>query len=247
MEDIDMSRPGSELFPEASRQQYNSYADVMVDPVVEDPLDMGVTQAAEVADQQPISDKEYNFKALRDEAAKLKAEREYWKGQADALNKANQAPVQQDKEVEPLDWDDSNDVRKAWEAMRHENEQLRNEMRDFTSAMRTKSERSDWDALVTQNVPELTSKNPMFAEMIKNASNPYEAAYLLAELNAKSAKAAPEVDTRAVNAQRAITNMQKPKTLASAGGSSSLSSADYYASMSDDDFIKVAAKNMANI
>jgi hypothetical protein len=41
--------------------------------------------------------------------------------------------------------------------------------------------------------------------------------------------------------------MQKPKTLASAGGSSNLSTADYYATMSDEDFHKIAGKNLANI
>jgi len=242
-----MSRPGSELFPEAASQQYNSYSDVMVDSAVGDPLEMGVTEKAEVATQEPISDKEYNFKALRDEASKLKAEREYWKGQAEALTRTHQQPAQKEETAPALDWDDSDDVRKAWETMRHENEQLRNEMRDFTAAMRTKSERSDWDSMVTKNVPELTSKNPMFAEMIKNSSNPYEAAYLLAELNAKSARQEPETHNKASDAQRAISNMQKPKTLASAGGSSNLSTADYYATMSDEDFHKIAGKNLANI
>jgi hypothetical protein len=247
MNELDMSRPGSELFPESSSQQYNSYSDVMVDSVVGDPLDMGVTQQAEVATQEPVSDKELNFRALREEAAKLKSEREYWKGQADALNKAHQQPTQKQEPAEQLDWDDSTDVRRAWETMRHENEQLRNEMRDSLAAIRTKTERSDWDSLVTQNVPELTSKNPLFAEMIQKASNPYEAAYLLAELNSKGRPQERPVDTRPTNAQRAIANMQKPQTLASTGGSASLSSADYYASMSDEDFHKIAAKNLANI
>ncbi len=102
--------------------------------------------------------------------------------------------------------------------------------------------------MVTKHVPELTSKNPIFAEMIQKASNPYEAAYLLAELNARAnqpgAEQLPPING---NAQRAIANAQKPQTLASVGGGGTLSSADYYASMSDEDFMKVAARNLANI
>ncbi len=47
--------------------------------------------------------------------------------------------------------------------------------------------------------------------------------------------------------QRALANASKPQTLATVGGRGQLSAADYYASMSDDDFMKIAAKNMANI
>lgn len=99
--------------------------------------------------------------------------------------------------------------------------------------------------MVTQHVPELTNKNPIFAEMIQRASNPYEAAYLLAQLNAKSSQHIPAQNSG--NATRAIANAQKPQTIASVGGQGQLSQADYYANMSDEDFHKVASRNMANI
>jgi hypothetical protein len=247
MSELDMSKPGSELFPELSSQNYNSYADVISDSAVGDPLDMGVTPA-ELAPQQ-LSDKELNFKALREEASKLKSEREYWKGQAEAYNRINQQPAAKPEPAEKLDWDDADDVRRAWETMRDDNERLRNEMRDFQASIQAKSQRSDWDAMVTKHVPELVSKNPMFAEMIQKSSNPYEAAYLVAELNARAGQPQQELrtDTRPTNAQRALANMQKPQTLASAGGQSTLSNADYYAQMSDEDFMKIAAKNLANV
>jgi len=104
--------------------------------------------------------------------------------------------------------------------------------------------------MVTQHVPQLTSKNPIFAEMIQKASNPYEAAYLLAELNARAQPGPDNISQQQYvngNAQRAIANAQKPQSIASIGGRGSLSSADYYASMSDEDFHKVASKNLANI
>jgi hypothetical protein len=103
--------------------------------------------------------------------------------------------------------------------------------------------------MVTQHVPQLTSKNPIFAEMIQNSSNPYEAAYLLAELNSKAAQTVPQYSPpmNNGNGQRALANAQKPQTLSSVGGQGQLSSADYYASMSDEDFMKIAGRNLANI
>ena len=251
-QDIDMSRPGSELFPETSAQQYNSYMDVNVDQVVGDPLNQGVKQEQlDVADPAPMSDKEMNFRALSNEVAKMKEEREYWKGQAEAYSKVpsrtpDPAPEQKDA-FSALDWDDGKDVRKAFDSLREQNESLRYELKDAITALNTKAERKDWSNMVTEHVPQLTSKNPIFAEMIQKASNPYEAAYLLAELNARASNVAPQNPQGNMNAQRAIANAQKPQTLASVGGGGTLSSADYYASMSDKDFMEIAGKNLANI
>lgn len=233
--------------------QYNSYQDVNVGQVVNDPLDMGVTQP-DVA-SQGMSDKEMNFRALREEAAKLKEEREYWRGQAEAstnLHSRSPEPTQQKEDpYSALDWEDSKDVRKAFDTLREQNTSLRDELKDAITAMSTKAQHQDWNNMVTQHVPQLTSKNPIFAEMIQKASNPYEAAYLLAELNAKAnqpgAQQPPPYQQMNGNAQRAIANAQKPQTLASVGGGGTLSSADYYASMSDKDFMEIAGRNLANI
>lgn len=248
MEDIDMSSPGVEMFPETAKQEYNSYLDVNVDQVVADPLEMGVKQTPDDASQGQLSDKEMNFRALREEAAKFKEEASYWKGQAEAYSHMPQRPEQpqasQQDALSALDWDEGSDVRKAFDVLRQENQSLRSEIKDALTALTTKTQRHDWDNMVTQHVPQLTSKNPIFAEMIQRASNPYEAAYLLAELNAKAQTPAPQTSD---NAQRALSNAQKPQTLASVGGRGSLSSADYYATMSDEDFMKIAARNLANI
>ena len=251
MEEIDMSRPGTELFPESSPQQYNSYTDAMVGHVVDDPLDSGVTNP-DVAGQEQMSEQQMNFRALRDEVAKMKEERDFYRGQVDAYSKmpsrqSEHTQASQQDVFTALDWDDSRDVRKAFDALRQENQSLREEMRDALTAVQTKAKRQDWNDMVTQHVPQLTSKNPIFAEMIQNASNPYEAAYLLAELNARASQQASTQQMPGMNAQRAIVNSQKPHSLASVGGTGQLSAADYYANMSDEDFIKIAARNLANI
>lgn len=246
MNELDMSRSGNELFPEPQvAQAYNSYQDVNVGSVVENPL-AGVSQP-DAAGQVQLSDKEMNFRALREEAAKLKEEREYWKGQAEAFSRqpAPQPEPAQADAYSALDWEDSRDVRKAFESVRQENERLRMEMKDSMAAIQAKSQHQDWNNMVTQHVPQLTNKNPIFAEMIQKASNPYEAAYLLAELNARANQPPPEPVSN--HAQRAIVNSQKPQTLASVGGHGTLSSADYYASMSDKDFMEIAGRNLASI
>lgn len=240
MNDIDM-RPGSESFPEAA-QNFNSYSDEFPG----DALDTGAKPAVAVQE----TDQQVNFRNLREEVAKMQAEREYWKGQAEAFSRMPQPESTQTTQADAfsaLDWEDSRDVRKAFEAIREENASLRNEMKDAFTAVNTKASRPDWNKLVTDNVPQLTGSNKLFAEMIDNCSNPYEAAYLLAELNARGSQPVPQQPPPYGNGQRAISNAQKPQTLSSVGGQGQLSAADYYASMSDEDFNKIAARNLANI
>ena len=194
--------------------------------VVDDPLNTGVKSPFDDAGQGQLSDKEMNFRALREETAKLKQESEYWRGQAEAYSKAPlrqpEPETTQEDALSALDWDSGRDVQKAFEAIRQENQLLRQEMKDSMAAIATKSQHQDWNNMVTQHVPQLTSKNPIFAEMIQKASNPYEAAYLLAELNARAsqtgAQQPPPSQQMNGNAQRAIANAQKPQTLASVGG-----------------------------
>jgi len=225
----------------------------MDQPNLGDPLNTGAINQPDVAGQVQLSEQQQNFRALREEVAKMKEEREYWKGQAEAYSRV---PTRQPESTQAtkedafsaLDWDSSSDVKKAFDAIRHENHTLRSEIKDALTAIETKTQRQDWNSMVTQHVPQLTSKNPIFAEMIQKVSNPYEAAYLLAELNSKATNAQPSnMSQNSENGQRALQNAQKPQTLASVGGQGQLSAADYYASMSDDDFMKIAARNLANI
>lgn len=238
-DNIDMSRPGVELFPEMQ----DSNQGVTNEPLaVAQPYNSGVTQQ-DVAGQQ-MSDKEINFRAMRDELSKMQGEREYWKGQAEALKLTPdrfETPIQKEDPFKNLD----DDVRGAFDSMRQENERLKNEFRDQMAALNAKQGRSDWDSMVTQHVPQLTSKNPIFAEMIRNNSNPYEAAYQLAALSSQAQ--AGQGQSFNPNAQRAIQNAQKPQSLASVGGNSTLGNADHYASMSDKDFMELAARNLGGI
>lgn len=256
MNELDMSRPGSELFPEGQEYQDNSYTGVSSDQAADDPLNMGVKQVTDDASQRDMSAKDMNFQSLRAEVQKAKEEANYWRGKSEGALETAKPAMQQREEVDPFKgWDmdyspTGKDVKNAFEMMRQENDKLREEMRDSMAATMTKARRTDWDQKVTEHVPQLTSTNPLFAEMINKVSNPYEAAYLLAELNSKATnvqRQAPQAQETSPDAMRALNNARKPQSVASIGGQSKLSAADYYANMSDKEFHELAARNLADI
>jgi hypothetical protein len=243
--DLDLSATTTELFPELATPS-QQHQGVRLDSVAENQ-----TQAVrDFADPQPVTSQELNFKALRDEVSKAIQEREYWRGKAEQTQLAKpQEPPKHDplSDIDSDDWAKGKAVKEAVMDLREENRKLRAEMADQLAAMNTRSQFSDWKEMVTKHVPELTSTNPIFAEMIDRSSNPYEAAYLLARLNAGNQQPPPQQQQMNPNAQRALANAQKPGSPSTVGGQATLSAADYYASMSDDDFMKMAMKNMAGI
>lgn len=241
MEDLDMSRPGIELFPEVMGD-HNSNAGYSEAHEAGVAQNTGVAEP-DVAGQGQLSQQEINWSAAREELSRMKEESMYWKGQAEALSRQATPVVNEPPKEDPFKNIHDDDVRSALH-------QMRSEFQDKLSAVETKAQRPDWNNLVKEHVPQLTSKNPIFAEMIQNASNPYEAAYLLAELAKGQPGAQPPVASQpmvSTNAQRALANAQKPQSVSTIGGQGTLSQADMYANMSDEDFMRVAARNMASI
>ena len=58
------------------------------------------------------------------------------------------------------------------------------------------------------------------------------------------AQTQPQTPQKSENAQRIVDNSKKPGTLSQAGGQAALSKADYFASMSDAEFMKMANRNL---
>lgn len=247
--DIDLSKSSTELFPESQMGQQG----VTQEQVAEAHNAMGVTEAEVAIQQQQRGSQQYNWEALRAEAAKLKEEREYWKGQAEAFDKTvasrvvQPEPQREDpyKKFAEMDWTEGDNIRNAFETLKDENARLQRSFADELRAVKTQAAHPDWNQAVTTHVPELTSKNPIFAEMIRNVSNPYEAAYALAQLNSQAKEA--QATRMSPDAQRAMSNASKPASVNTVGGHAQLSSADYYANMSDKDFMELAARNLASI
>lgn len=258
-EDIDMSRPGYELFPETA-QPYQAQG--VTDQVagVQTNSYAGVEGVA--AGQQHVeSDKELNFRALREEIAKAQAEREYWKGMAEGRSrqpevaepsKPKHDPLAPIKSFEEHDWELGKNVKTAFEIQQQQLQDLRSEIADRLAAIDAKTRFADWKDSVTQHVPQLTKENSLYSEMIERCSNPYEAAYLLSQLRAKGEAAASQGQPPMQHAaphygDRAVHNAMKPGNVATVGGRGTLSQAEMYASMSDKDFMALAARHMEMI
>ena len=92
----------------------------------------------------------------------------------------------------------------------------------------------------------LMREKPHLVQGIQGAQNKALFAYELGKLaqQSRQVQAQPQVSE---TAQRIVENARRPGTLSSAGGQSVLSKADYFATMSDAEFIRMASRNLDQI
>jgi hypothetical protein len=211
------------------------------------------------------SAQERNFKALTESVERLKAEREAEKRehqlQLDML-RANLAQGQRPQEQQPKKMFDGmedgeipnvGELRKAWEAR----EQAYNEK---IEELQVVSSHPDYADVLTKYGKQLAETDPVFLQGLKGAENKALFAYQYAkrhqELQEKNQriqeleaqlKQPTAPSQKSIDAQRMVENARKPGTLAQTGGQSVLSKADYYATMSDADFMKMASKHLESI
>lgn len=206
-----------------------------------------------------IQQQELNFKALSDSVERLKAEREAEKReyqlQLDMLRaNLNRQPQEAPQAKRMFDGMDDNDVpnvgelRKAWS----ERESAYNEK---IEELQFANQHPDYAEVLGKYGKHLAETDPAFLQGLKGAENKALFAYQYAkrEQELQSLREAAKMQNNAapvqqsMNAQRIVENARKPGTLAQAGGQSVLSKADYYASMSDAEFIKMASKHLGEI
>ncbi len=208
------------------------------------------------------SDKELNFRALRDSMAELKAEREAerarYQQELDML-KQQVASVPKQEQKRALD-DQSDDdlltvgkyrqtVREMQEQHMQELQQLRIEQEE----MKARVQYSDYDEVMEKYSIPLLKTNRDFARAFQASENKATFAYELglmamAKQNASQPAPEPVAPEPSRNAQRMVENARKPGTLSNArGGQASLSKADYWATCSEADFQKELAKNLAEV
>lgn len=219
------------------------------------PVDSDVVEEVEKPDSNPQAG---NFRALRDEVNRIKAERETEKHehqlQLDMLranlaqvNKANE-PLQKQMFDGMSDDDVPNvaEIRKEWQ-VRETNYQARLE------ELQVQQAHPDYAEVIEKYAVPLAKSDPTFVDLLKKSSNPAQFAYQQgkreqriqdAELALKNFNSAPQINP---NAQRIVDNSKKPGTLSQAGGQSALSKADYFATMSDKEFMKMASRNLDSI
>jgi hypothetical protein len=256
---IDMKSYAGEIDGQAAVDQQvidtNSYQSNQLDgePVHKEFLEP-VGSPDTVAPPQPAqeetpSKQELNFKALREEVDRMKAdrdkERSEFQQQIDMYraNAPKQESHQERKMFEGLKDDDIpsvGDIERAFK-QKEENYQARIE------ELQVAQQYSDYNEVLQKYVAPLIQQKPHLAGMIQGAPNKALAAYELGQMARQSqeAKVVTQEQTKKSDiAQKIVENSRKPGTLSSAGGQSVLSKADYYSSMSDKQFAEFASKNL---
>lgn len=219
--------------------------------VAEEPVDQQTDQAVEPV--QPVeSDKEYNFRALREELAQIKEDRDRLRDEFEGLRR-NQVQRQPEpprkRAIDDINPDDLVTGAQFKQAMAEREA----EYQLMLGELQVKSQNPDYDEVTAKYGVPLIEKEPDLAQGFLASNN--KAAYLykigkmamLAEQRQQPEPiAAPPQQSQA--AQRIVENSRKPGTLSnSVGGAGTLSKADYYATMSDADFNALIQKNMEQI
>lgn len=249
--DIDMENyAGASTEPAAAVQQdTNSYQQEASEyPVDESLLD----KAAEQAVEPEASKQELNFRALTQEVDRMKAEREAEKKeyqlQLDMLraNLAQQNSAQsQPQERKFLDGMKEEDIPNVGE-LRREWEQKEAQYQSRLEELQVAQQYPDYAEVMEKHLSPLVKQKPHLIEGIQGARNKALYAYELGKM-AQQMQGQKVESTRSENAQRIVENAKKPGTLSQAGGQGALSKADYYASMSDQEFMRMAGRNLEGI
>lgn len=200
---------------------------------------------------------ERNFRALTESIEQLKAkqdvERKEHQLQLDML-RANlvQRPPETHKQKQIFDGMQDSEIpnvgefRKAWS-------ERENEYNSRIEELQVQSQHSDYAEVLNKYGKQLAETDPAFVQGIEGAKNKALFAYQYAKREQRLQELEAQVKSngnsipKSNDAQRIVDNAKKPGTLAQTGGQGVLSKADYFATMSDQDFIKYASKHLEQI
>lgn len=255
---IDMKDFSGETFgSDAESQQIDQNSYLQETHPEETPVNQEILQDVQfenapqeiVAVKEPTA-QELNFKALREEIDRIKAEREAERNefrQNIDLLRANSQTHSPQKEVKKvLDNLSDHDVPTAAE-IRQAFEQRESQYLARLEELEVQQAHPDYAEVLEKYTAPLLKQKPHLAEGILGSRNKalyaYELGKMAQNMNATSATA---TQTHAT-AQKIVENAKKPGNFAQVGGQSVLSKADYYATMSDTEFMKMAAKNLGEI
>lgn len=204
-----------------------------------------------------LSKQELNFRALREEVERIKTEREHerndFKEQLELL-KANQLQRLPEKEAPPrrmfegLNEDDIPSVKEIESAWTRKEAEYQARIEE----MQVAQQYPDYNEVLQKHLSPLLKQKPHLAEGIQGARNKALFAYELGKMAQMHSQAplpvtSPEPPKPSPVAQRIVENARRPGTLSNAGGQGGLSKADYYASMSDNEFMTMASKYLGEI
>jgi len=261
--DIDMKNlTGAEFGSDAGNQSVdtNSYHDETGEyPVYKELLEPEVkTQVDEIPEKTEQNPQAENFRAFRDEVDRMKAERETEKRdfqqqiellRANLANKQSQPPQPERKFLDGMN---DNDVPNVAE-LRKEWEERESSYKARLEEMQVAQEHPDYAEVIEKFVLPLVKQKPHLAEGLRGANNKalfaYELGKMAQQMQERQTQQMPSNASSKPNenAQKMVENAKKPRTLAQAGGQGALSQADHFATMSDQEFLKFASRNLDSI
>ena len=215
------------------------------------------TETPQVVQEDP---QERNFKALSESVERIKAEKDdqqrEFQLQLDMLranlvrgqNQDQPGPRKMLDGMEDSDVPNVGEIRKAWA----EKEVAYNER---IEELQVANAHPDYAEVLQKYGKQLAETDPIFIQGLRGAENKALFAYQYAKREQRiqqleeAAKQTPQPPPSqpSANAQRIVDNARKPGTLAQAGGQGALSKADYFATMSDAEFMKYASKHLESI
>ncbi len=232
--------------------------------ISEQPVDQlgDTTEMVQEQPQEPVSDKEMNFKALREEMAKMKAEKEAlaenfdtWKRELATNNVQRQPEAPRKSAIEELPDNDLITGAQLKQLLAEKDAEFKKIQQDqeiFNQEQRLKQQYSDYDEVATTYGVPLLKKEPDLAQAFVASQNKAAFLYKLGKMQQLSEAPPPAPSTyqpQEVNkAQRILDNARKPGTLSGATqGQQAISRADYYASMNEKEFQELVTKNLEQV
>lgn len=229
-------------------------------PVQQELMDAPKEAPPKVEAEPEVNPQAENFRALREEVDRIKhdrdAERRDHQLQIDMLraNLNNQQPQkQQPPAVKPFDGMEDSDVpnvaeiRREWQNLQHERKQQEASYQARLEELQVQQMYPDYAEVIEKFALPLVKQKPHLAEGIQGATNKALMAYEIGKMAQQLQQKTQPPTSNSETAKRIIDNSKKPGTLSQAGGQAALSKADYFASMSDQEFMKFATKNLEGI
>jgi len=261
--DIDMknfagapNEPAAAVQPDTNSYQHEVQGEAFVLPP--EPIQPEAPPEVKVPEPPQENRQEQNFKALREEVDRIKVERETerreYSQNLDML-KANMAQNMPRPEKPKMFGDMKDDdipnvgeLRNAWN-------QKESEYQARIEELQVAQEHPDYAEVVEKFALPLVKSKPHLAQGILGAENKalfiYELGKMAQQLQTSQAPPSPPQPPpqaiKSSQAERIVENARKPGTLSGAGGQGTLSKADYYATMSDEEFMKMATKNLEGV
>jgi hypothetical protein len=232
--------------------------------ISEQPQDQ-VADSGNVVEEQAdegLSDKEMNFRAMREEIAKMKAEKEAleqnfdtWKRELASNNVQRQPEPPRKRAIDELPDDDiitGAQLKKMLAEKDAEYTRVLQEQELLNQETRVKAQYSDYDEVATKYGIPLLKQEPDLSQAFVASQNKAAFLYKLGKMHQLSQSppaAESSVQRQEPNkAQRILDNSRKPGTLSGAvSGQSGISKADYFASMPDKEFQTLMMKNLEEI